>query len=142
MTEQDAAGQARCSMCSAPMRWVLTEGNRRMPLDAEPNPAGNVLLIERDGKVRARVLGGPDLPVRDDLTAWMPHFNTCPDSAEFKRRKHAAAPRCKACRDSMGRHADFLIEHHGGYHVNCAPPLDIREAVRLAREALPERRTA
>ena len=69
-----------CQHCGARIRWVMTAKRRRaMPLDAEPDPAGNVILRPEDG--RAVVL---DIPDRDHAvargeTVWRTHFATCPN---------------------------------------------------------------
>lgn len=65
---------SRCRSCGAPIRWARTAANGALiPLDAEPNPAGNVELV--DG--RAVVHGQPPLLTPPEL--WMPHHATCPN---------------------------------------------------------------
>jgi hypothetical protein len=55
---------------------------RWAPLDAEPNPAGN-LALRADG--RAEVVGPPSL-LDPDPTRFMPHHATCPDAATWRAR--------------------------------------------------------
>ncbi len=35
-----------CSSCGAPIIWIKTPKNKSMPLDATPNPDGNVVIRE------------------------------------------------------------------------------------------------
>jgi len=67
-----------CRSCGASIRWARTTNDRPIPLDAEPDPAGNVLLLGET----AHVLGkGATVPLElagdDDGTRWMPHHATC-----------------------------------------------------------------
>lgn len=107
-----------CSGCGAPVRWVLTVGGRRMPLDPDPHPDGNVVRVTIDGGlVRAKVLTGAEMPAQD--VAWRAHWTTCPASEGFRRRKTATTPRCVACRRPLD--AGWAAAGHR-YHVLCAPP--------------------
>lgn len=78
---------AQCKWCSAgaPIIWTYTKnrdrrGNpKRMPIDALPNPGGNVELIWNDNPASdpfAVVHAGPP-GMFDDWTAYMPHHATC-----------------------------------------------------------------
>lgn len=74
-----------CRSCGADIEWVRTsKGN--MPLDLEPNPAGNAVVHSRDritvypSAERAAAAG-----VRlEDLR--ISHFATCPESGAWRRR--------------------------------------------------------
>ena len=76
----------RCHDCQQRVRWCLTEGARRMPVDPEPNPAGNL--------VRAGTLNGTpivhvvtkDEEVPAGEPRYMPHFATC-TGPRGKRKK-------------------------------------------------------
>ena len=121
MTAQPATGtgHSRCSgpRCGAIVRWVLTEAGRRMPLDEDPHPDGTVVLRHGpDGAVRAHVLTGAELPAQE--TAWRPHWQTCPDSSQLRRRKAAAAKRCRTCGCGMD---PWLPAHGYGAHIGCLP---------------------
>jgi len=54
-----------------------------MPLDATPNPDGNVVL-EDDGT--ARVLGPLEV-LADARLLYMPHHASCPNAGEFRRKR-------------------------------------------------------
>jgi hypothetical protein len=70
-----------CRACGAPIRWAITRNGKRIPLDAAPNPAGNVSLHEAgSGMAFATVHAGPP-GMLDDWEAWMPHHATCPNWA-------------------------------------------------------------
>lgn len=64
---------SRCRDCGALLAWVRTPAGKRMPVDLEPNPDGNVVIRE-DGLAHvlsekaARAVGG---------VRYMPHFATC-----------------------------------------------------------------
>lgn len=76
--------RARCSRCKAPIVWARTmlsetgRGGKAMPLDPDPNPAGNVAVRpQRKGELIARVLKkGEDHDHQVEVRA-MPHAATC-----------------------------------------------------------------
>lgn len=73
-----------CRSCGAPIRWVETEHGKRMPIDPDPHPQGNVIpwgWDENGAKVVARVLTEP--PIGRD--AWRSHFTTCPHATTHRR---------------------------------------------------------
>lgn len=118
---------AECSGCSAPMRWVLTVGGRRMPLNPEPHPAGNVVLRDTKHGLRAEVLTGSQLPAQE--TAYRAHFVTCPRSSDYRRRKAITTARCRGC----GHPLDPVLAASGDvYHPTCAPS-DLAEHADRAR---------
>lgn len=75
---------------------MRTFAGKVMPLDAEPNPAGNVTLervypaSERPVRawVHATVAGAGDLERRraEGAELWMPHHATCPNWPGKRRR--------------------------------------------------------
>lgn len=81
---------SHCRSCHAPIRWAITIQGNYMPLDAEPDPAGNVLLTGRrvqgkDGYYEeVQVDSGPGL-FDDGRQRFMPHHATCPQGAEWRR---------------------------------------------------------
>lgn len=116
--------------CGRPIRWVLTVGGKRMPLDPDPAPDGNVVRTVVEGSVRARVLTGDELPAQDP--AWVPHHRTCPAAAQFRRNRARAVKRCRGCTDPL----DPVLAAAGDlYHPLCAPT-DLREQVERARAAV------
>lgn len=77
---------AICKSCSDPIIWARTEAGRRMPVDAEPVPNGNIELvggpvptaIVRPGQTTAAAATG--VPLRTS------HFATCPRADKHRRR--------------------------------------------------------
>lgn len=71
-----------CRSCHAPVRWVRTAKGQPMPLDRDPNPAGNVLL---DAHGRAEVCRQGDPRLLEARPVYMPHHATCPDAKGWRR---------------------------------------------------------
>lgn len=73
--------------CGAPIRWALTEATGvAIPLDYEPNPDGNVILLRGSEPPVARTLGPLELLIENpDTPRYMPHHATCPDVELFRR---------------------------------------------------------
>jgi hypothetical protein len=66
-----------CSRCPASIVFGITEAGRSMPIDVEPDIAGNVAVhVDGAGHVRARVVT-KDLPVQPWERLHLPHFATC-----------------------------------------------------------------
>ena len=87
--------------CGAEILWVnsrkyVTEGGHHrggkgVPLDPEPNSAGNVVLEPGDdGKPVAVVLAN-DAAERYTGDKYMPHWKTCPDRDMFRKKKPSKA---------------------------------------------------
>ncbi len=81
--------------CSARIRWVLTETGKRMPIDADPAPDGN-LYFPQDEPGLFPVDEAPAEPTVRAVTVARPapagvplylsHFVTCPAADDFRRR--------------------------------------------------------
>jgi len=83
------------------MLWTETERSKIMPVDPEPSPQGNVLLIARPGNLPLSVV-----LTRDELNAvkenngvhwrfgmkhdarqlYVAHFTTCPQGKQWSRK--------------------------------------------------------
>lgn len=75
-----------CRSCGAEITWARTPANKAMPLDAEPNPAGNVMLADGGAQVLGPLeLSGLTDAEREELR--MPHHATCPDGAAWKSKR-------------------------------------------------------
>ena len=73
------ASTSKCKSCHAPILWAETVNGRRIPLDAHPDPTGNVEL-HADGRAvvhRTAPLTGVPL--------YRAHHQTCPYAAEHRR---------------------------------------------------------
>lgn len=80
-----------CQSCGAPIRWITSEARRRpMPIDRDPTPDGNVLIIREGATDVARVLGPLEVMSKrmsdPDVDLYLSHFATCPDAEEHRHR--------------------------------------------------------
>lgn len=74
---------ATCRSCEAPVFWIKTAATgKAMPLDATPNPDGNVVI--RGGL--AHVLKHGDLLVQGERR-FTSHFATCANAAQHRKAK-------------------------------------------------------
>jgi hypothetical protein len=78
-----------CSSCGSPMTWAITDAKgRRMPLDPDPVPDGNVWVIdhpEHGAPIVGVALHHDDIPA--DIETYVAHFVTCTDATSHRRRK-------------------------------------------------------
>lgn len=70
--------------CGAAIIWTVTEGKgKRMPVNAQPAPDGNLVISESPH-------GAPISKVADlldpDGPRYLSHFVSCPAAGEFRRR--------------------------------------------------------
>lgn len=72
-----------CRSCKAPIRWAVTGRGKKMPMDAEPTPAGNFILAPGDPPTALLIHDG-DM-VAKGAARFTSHFATCPDSKTFRR---------------------------------------------------------
>jgi hypothetical protein len=76
-----------CGSCGAQITWAVTTNGKRMPVDTEPDPNGNVVMhAPAPGQlpiaaVVPRRLGDPE-PVFARHTS---HFATCPHADQHRR---------------------------------------------------------
>lgn len=84
----------RCDECGTALIFATTIKGKQMPLDADPNVGGNVLLTRRgDGEPIATVLTKASLTDERNHFAergnrlHMPHFATCTNPQRFARSK-------------------------------------------------------
>jgi len=119
-----------CVRCGAPMWWATTVGNKRIPLDVDPHPDGNVVPVLVDGRKRVKVLTGPEMPAQQ--RAWRSHFATCPYASELRKTPtRPKKPTCLACHGVLD---PWLVEQGEAYHVNCRPLS--RAEIRAVRDAV------
>jgi len=85
---------SRCRSCDAEIIWAATEAGKSMPLDAKPDPFGNVeLSCDRSGrhprrKPVATVLAGLFLAEAQSAgrELFMPHHATCPQGDAWRKK--------------------------------------------------------
>lgn len=86
--ERPVKAMGTCAVCQAPLVWARTlasesgAGGQMMPLDVEPNRAGNVAVRQTGPRTLvARVLGKDETADAFTERIYMPHFATCAGAA-------------------------------------------------------------
>ena len=69
---------SHCRSCGAPIIWALTDNDRQMPVDEQPDPRGNLMLVRRGTAVYVKV-------VQPGEGNHRPHFATCTEADEWRR---------------------------------------------------------
>jgi hypothetical protein len=82
--------QCRDAQCRADIIWAVTPGGRNMPVNAEPDPNGTVLVTLFPGaEVPVARVVDPNIP---PLGGWggtlhVSHFATCPAAEKWRTRR-------------------------------------------------------
>lgn len=92
MTSAGALTGRFCQACDALVFWVHTTKGNAMLVDAEPQPGGNLEVIDTDGGLRARVVRANEPTVTGHR--YGSHFASCPGADTFRTR--ARRPRSKS----------------------------------------------
>ena len=75
-----------CRTCGAPITWARTHKDKTMPLDADPVPTGDFVIVAHvatpHGMAPLVEKVTADTADRDRYTT---HFVTCPDRDEHRR---------------------------------------------------------
>lgn len=66
-----------CRSCRAPVRWVVTSKGKKMPIDDEPAPNGNI-EIQKGVAVYVRA--------EENVARFWSHFATCADATGWRQR--------------------------------------------------------
>lgn len=86
----DLTGDVRaCRSCGNLIRWSTTSRGTRIPLDAHPNPTGNIeYRPQAGGPGQADVLTKAALAAARarGATLYLTHFATCPNADQHRRR--------------------------------------------------------
>ena len=79
----------RCRSCDAPMYWAMTNKGRRMPINPQPSPQGNVHLFKVHDMLKAAILGAAQLALARERgqTLYTSHFATCPKAANHRGKR-------------------------------------------------------
>jgi len=71
-----------CKSCKAPIFWAVTDDGKNIPMDPDPNPDGNLVVVEEEGgpEVRGAKVTKARTPGLFDrhLPRYMAHWVTCP----------------------------------------------------------------
>ena len=73
-----------CRSCGAEIAWYVTVNHKRIPLDAEPSPDGNLIVEDSmEPHMAMFTSAGPG----EDLGTprYTSHFATCPNAAQHRR---------------------------------------------------------
>lgn len=88
---------AKCKSCGAAIEWVVTEKGKRMPVDFQRSPKGNILLSQR-GVGQPAVALYQSAEQIETLKAqaagrgegwgglFVSHFATCPNAGQHRKR--------------------------------------------------------
>jgi len=69
---------AKCKSCGAEIVWAKTRSGKNMPMD--PKPERLLVQVDREAS------GTASWPVVEVREVWRPHWATCPDATEHRRR--------------------------------------------------------
>jgi hypothetical protein len=81
-----------CRSCGAGIVWAVTAKGKRMPVDAEPHPDGNVTTVPNGagrGTLLALVHPPGQQPLDADEPRYRSHFATCPQAAAHRHPRGA-----------------------------------------------------
>lgn len=85
----DRPQAVECRSCKALMFWVITKNGKPMPVDAQPDPGGGLVLTLRyaDGKpqLHAEPYVKTDAAHQGGRNRYTSHFATCPQRNEHRR---------------------------------------------------------
>lgn len=74
-----------CSSCGAALLWIRTPKGKAMPLDATPDPHGNIVI--RDGLAVVLKLEEMEQDPSLGQRRFMPHWATCPYAVQHRKAK-------------------------------------------------------
>jgi hypothetical protein len=77
--------EAWCKACGAKMRWLPTEKGKAAPLNAKPDPNGNIVIRPDMFGQDTAVYVGKGVEVADDEPRYTSHFADCPEAKSFRR---------------------------------------------------------
>jgi hypothetical protein len=78
-----------CRTCRASIMWAFTTSGKRIPVDADPVPDGNLALLPSTmlGQDPTAIVVAPGAQLLgDDGVRYVSHFVTCPYADQHRRR--------------------------------------------------------
>jgi hypothetical protein len=72
-----------CRSCGAAIIWAMTGKGRTMPVDARPDPKGNVAVVI-DGDTRRAIVGVTPESIGP---RHLSHFVTCRDAPKWRKKR-------------------------------------------------------
>lgn len=74
-----------CRSCGAPITWARTKKDKTIPLDTNPVPGGNLVIV---GRVKTEHGMAPLVAMADadntDRDHYVAHFSTCPAAEKHR----------------------------------------------------------
>lgn len=79
---------SKCRSCGEAIYWATTASGKSMPVNATPEPEGNVLLTlsRSTGKLSAEVVGA-EQKIEPDRRRYLSHWTTCPNANAHRRKR-------------------------------------------------------
>lgn len=76
-----------CRSCNAEIYWCTTHAGKNMPVDAKPDPSGELVVTHKPGENRLEVgkYYEPKHGPREKWKFYTSHFATCPKAGEHRR---------------------------------------------------------
>lgn len=78
---------SQCRSCDAPIIWAKSPAGKAMPIDAEPVPDGNVLLVANGSATPNAIVVEADHQWAEGARRYKSHFATCPNAASHRRSR-------------------------------------------------------
>jgi hypothetical protein len=72
---------SQCKTCGKEIVWAKTITGKSIPLDAEPDPGGNIVLMDWGLALVVKPSEHPGRP------RYLSHFVTCPDAGKHRKAK-------------------------------------------------------
>ena len=89
-----------CKSCGARILWAVTPAGKKIPLDAEPHPDGNIAISH--AREWAPILASVVKPGSQDGLR-KTHFATCPNSVQHRKKQPGVGERLVKLREAMER---------------------------------------
>jgi hypothetical protein len=76
-----------CRSCGAAIRWAVAVNGKRMPVDDQPMPDGNLILSDPTPGAYAPTVAyvDPGALLLDDPPRFVSHFATCPNADQHRK---------------------------------------------------------
>ena len=78
-----------CRSCGARITWLETAGGNRIPVDEDPVPNGNIVVVGRMAKVCKNAAAAETLYPGEPR--YVSHFATCPQAGQWRKKKAGIA---------------------------------------------------
>jgi len=84
-----ASKRPTCEACHAPIVWAVTERRQRMPVDANQDITGNLVLCFEIDQMGRPTSGQLVVIAPADYVGprWLSHFATCPKATLYRRTR-------------------------------------------------------